>query len=660
MPPKQPSNFPPASDQGLQSTQSHNVVPVDRPATIGGVLVMLQFFDFIGGRRALVAASALNGLVTSLLFVVEASPTVAAQPPNVVVVITDDQGYGEFSCHGNPVPSPNIDRLASQSLRLVDFHVAPMCTPTRGQLMTGLDSFRNAACNVSSGRSLLRADLKTMADEFRAAGYRTGMFGKWHLGDNYPYRPHDRGFDESVWFPSSHIGAASDYWENDYFDDTYLRNGEWKKYSGYATDVFFSETMRWIGETSEPPFFAYLALNAAHGPWYVPDDYRQPVRKILKDHPELTSDMQPEERERLVSFLAMGVNIDDNIGRLDKFLADSNLLDNTILVFLTDNGSTFGPRYFNAGMRGGKTTLWEGGHRVPCFIRWPAGELGEPREITELTHVQDLLPTLLELAGSSPSANGLDGVSIVPLFRGEEMPLDDRMLIINYSRMPGMKVGYTDQNVAIPQKDGAVVLWKRWRLVENRELYDLATDPMQERNVAAEHPEVVQKLRAHLDAWWEGVSPHVAQPQRVVVGSQQENPSRLVASEWLDVFVDQQAQIRRGVPRNGVWHITVDRPGTYTVEVSRFPPESGLSLNDKVARTRVTDGVLTPGRAFAVTKARVKVGDQTQDVDVVAGDKSAKFELKLEAGDTTLETWLLAADGQEIAGAYYAIVTWHY
>ena len=215
---------------------------------------------------------------------------VGEQRPNVIIVMTDDQGYGEFACHGNPiVQSPNIDRLAAKSLRLTDFHVAPMCTPTRGQLMSGLDAFRNGAINVSSGRTLLRPELATMADVFKKAGYRTGIFGKWHLGDNYPFRPEDRGFDEAIWFPSSHINSVPDFWDNDYFDDTYIHNRQRERYQGYCTDVFFREAMAWIEGSTSPkqPFFAYIPLNSAHWPWFVPDEYRQPVRDAMQQAPRV-------------------------------------------------------------------------------------------------------------------------------------------------------------------------------------------------------------------------------------------------------------------------------------------------------------------------------------------------------------------------------------
>lgn len=592
------------------------------------------------------------------LFVFFGTTTFAAEtPPNVIVILTDDQGYGEFSCHGNPIAeTPNIDRLASESVRLTDFHVAPMCTPTRGQLMSGLDAFRNAACNVSSGRALLRTDVDTMANVFKNAGYRTGMFGKWHLGDNYPYRPQDRGFDEALWFRSSYIGSMSDHWENDYFNDTYLRQDQEKQIDGYCADVFFGEAIEWIEANKNQPFFTYLALNTAHAPFYVPEKYRELVRQQLKSYPEINDHLDKQQRHRLISYLAMGANIDENIAKLDTFLAESGLRDNTIVVFLTDNGSTFGPTYFNAGMRGGKTTLWEGGHRVPCFIRWPAGQLGKPRDITGLTQVQDLLPTLVELTGVPGPSQQVDGTSLAPAFRDGKTKVDDRVLVINYSRMPQYKVTYTKGNPAVPQREGAVVLWKNWRLVEDRWLYDLASDPMQEKDVAAEHPEIVAKLRAHLGEWWEGIKQHVAEPQRIIIGSDHENPTRLAAAEWFDVFVDQQGQIREGVRKNGVWHLNVAEPGTYRIAISRFPTESNLALGDAVPTTKLTDGTLAAGPAWDIASGKIRVGDTEHEQTADPKAKAIEFQVELDAGPTTLQTWLVNPQGKPIAGAFYATV----
>jgi arylsulfatase A-like enzyme len=600
----------------------------------------------------------LVGLFLGLVSVKSSFADVPSRP-NVIVVMTDDQGYGEFSCHGNPLAeTPHIDRLASQSVRLRDFHVSPMCTPTRGQLMTGLDAFRNGAINVSSGRTLLRPELPTVANRFADAGYRTGIFGKWHLGDNYPFRPQDRGFQEALWFPSSHVNSVPDFWDNDYFDDTYLRLGQREKIPGYCTDVFFDEAIKWMkADAGKEPFFAYIPLNAAHWPWFAPDEARSRVQKKVDARPEVTQHLNPIQRRNLVSFLAMGERIDDNVGKLDAYLRESGLFDHTIVVFLTDNGSTMGANYYNAGMRGNKTTLWEGGHRVPCFIRWPQGLMGKSRDIDDLTQVQDLLPTLLDLAAVPPSSTPLDGTSLAPLLRGEVDSLPDRMVVINYSRMPQFKVTYTHGNPAIPVREGAAVLWKRWRLLEDRQLYDLETDPHQDRDVASLHPEVVSKMRDHLNAWWDGVKDKVLEPQRVILGSENENPTMLTACEWLDVFVDQQVQIRRGIRRNGRWCLTVAESGTYEFELRRWPRESGLKLAEGCPATQVTDGQYAEGQALPISQARLQVGQVSKTAPAQPDGESVKFVVVLQTGETQLQTWMLSAENDELCGAYYVYVT---
>ncbi|WP_339733454.1 arylsulfatase [uncultured Gimesia sp.] len=582
----------------------------------------------------------------------------AVEQPNVILIMSDDQGYGELSRHGNPIlKTPHLDQLAAQSIRLTDFHVAPMCTPTRGQLMTGLDSFRNGAMNVSSGRTLLRPELKTMADLFQAGGYRTGIFGKWHLGDNYPFRPEDRGFEETLWFPSSHINAVPDFWNNDYFEDTYTHNGQREQYQGYCTDVFFRETKKWIQSQKQgKPFFAYLPLNAPHGPHFVPNEYRGPIEAAMRKNEKVVQHLKPARRKSLVSYLAMCANIDENIGKLDQFLQESGLSQNTIIIFLTDNGSTMGPDYFNAGMRGRKVTLWEGGHRVPCFIRWPGGKLGPARDLNDLTHVQDLLPTLTELCDVPQPSRDLDGMSLVPRILGQVEALPERMLVVNYSRMPfpGNK---KSMYLSVPRKAGAAVLWKRWRWLENRELYDLKQDPLQQKNVAEAHPEVVKQMQGHLNQWWEGVKQTASVPQRVVIGHAAENPAMLTACEWLDVFVDQQGQIRRGVRKNGTWHLIVDQPGTYDLELRRWPRESGLKLNAGTPALKVTDGLFREGVALRIAKAKIQIGKFEA---IAEPDTSGQFitfaDVPLQSGPVELKTFMQNEQGKEICGAYYVYV----
>lgn len=565
--------------------------------------------------------------------------------PNVILVLTDDQGYGDLSCHGNPVlKTPSLDRLHDESLRFIDFHAAPMCTPTRGQIMTGVDALRNGAMNVSSGRALLRRGYPTMPQIFAASGYRTAIFGKWHLGDNHPFRPQDRGFQECLWFPSSHIGSVPDAWENDYFDDTYNHNGQKKKFSGYCTDVFFAQASAWIREraSKKEPFFAYIAPNAPHGPLFVPDKYREPYREM---------------KPNVASFFGMIANIDERMGELDSLLRETGLRDNTILIFMTDNGGTAGVPVFNAGMRGAKVTLWEGGHRVPCFFRWPAGRLAEPGDIPGLAESQDILPTLIDLCGLHKTTDSrFDGISLAPTLRGQAPLPGERMLVVNYSRMPHKLNHFEANNPAVPRREGAAVLWKRWRLLEDRELYNLDDDPAQQRNAIAQHPDVAARMRAHLDAWWNGVRSRINEFESVTIGDDADNPTLLTACEWADVFLDQQGQVRRGERKNGFWHVDVARAGRYIFELRRWPRESGLRLSDPIPETRVTDGTLPAGPAFQVATARLKVGDtdQTQPVDPSAD--CARFHVSLPAGRTSLQTWFLDGAGTEIAGAYYVHV----
>lgn len=578
--------------------------------------------------------------------------------PNVVLIITDDQGYGDMACHGNPVAqTPNLDALHSESVRLEDFHVAPMCTPTRGQLLTGLDAARNGAINVSSGRTLLRADLPTLADIFKSNGYRTGLFGKWHVGDNYPYRPHDRGFDESLWFPSSHISSVPDYWENDYFDDVYCRNGTQERQEGYCTEVFFAEAKAWMQERIEAsePFLTFLPTNAPHGPLWVPSADREAIEEVFAQKEHLLPDIPENLRGNLIRFLAMIRNLDTQVGELRSFLKEQGVDRDTILIFMTDNGSTFGPTYYNAGMRGKKTELWEGGHRVPFFLHWPNGELGEPREIDGLAQVQDILPTLIEFCGLE-SQTEFDGMSLAPILKGTDSVPEDRTLVVNYSRMPGALDYPTPDSPAIMRREGAGVLWKRWRLLEGTALYDLESDPLQENDVADQHPDVADRLRAHLDDWWAEVEPIANEVQRIIIGSKKENPMALSACEWMDIFVDQQRQVRIAARKNGYWHLEVETAGTYTFELRRWPRESGLKLREACPAAQLADGALEEGVALPIARARMLLDGHFHEASVGEDDREVSFSVELEAGPTLLHTWFDDDTLQPICGAYYVYV----
>jgi arylsulfatase A-like enzyme len=585
-----------------------------------------------GGMRHRLWLVVFGGLLAAGFSLAAAGPK---PKPNVIIVLSDDQGYGDFSCHGNPVvKTPNLDRLHDEAVRFTDFHAMPMCTPTRGQLLSGRDCLANGAMNVSSGRAFLRRELPTIADVFAASGYRCGQFGKWHLGDNYPYRPQDRGFHETLWYPSSHIGSAPDFWDNHYFDDVYAHNGRREKFSGYTTDVFFREALKWMRAEAGAgrPFLCYLPTAAAHGPLLVPEKYRR---------------LYQDQKPNVARFFGMIANLDENVGRLESFLRETGLRDNTILIFLTDNGGTVGVPVYNSGMRGRKVDLWEGGHRVPCFIRWPAGKLRAAGDLAELTEVQDLLPTLIDLCGlRKPRGLRLDGVSLARLLRGQQPHLADRKLVIQFSRM----------NAPSPQKGDAAVLWQRWRLVRDQELYDLRSDPAQQTNIIAQAPEVAAKLRAHYDRWWSGVAPKADELSAITIGADAENPCQLSPADWADAFFDQGAQVRSGLERNGPWNVTVDRAGTYEIELRRWARETDAGLRAGLPARAHTDGEFPAGVALPIARARVKIAGFEETREVGPADKAVVFKAKLKAGRTRLETWFYDEAGKELCGAYYVYV----
>ncbi len=557
--------------------------------------------------------------------------------PNIIFVLTDDQGYGDLSCLGNPLlKTPTLDRIHADSVRLTDFHVAPMCTPTRGELMTGQDALRNGATFVCMGRSLLRADLPTMADILADNGYHTGHFGKWHLGDNYPYRPQDRGFHETIHHPAFGITSAADYYGNDYFDDHYRHKDEIKQYMGYCTDVWFEEVMRWMQGCHDrnEPFFAYIATNAPHGPYWVPDEYRQPYLDGIK-------------RDE-ASFFGMIANIDENMAQLEKFLQDNEIRDNTILIFMTDNGTAMGEGIYNAGMRGRKTSLYEGGHRVPCFIRWPEVGLEGGRDVGGVTRGVDILPTLIDLCDlQAPDGWTCDGLSLAAHLRRPDQAVADRTSVVQYGHAnEGAGFGFTG-------RDRAAVMWGQWRLVDGRELYNIGEDPGQQQDVAAANTELVKRLRGQYGAWWDDVGSTLTSYQALTIGSDAENPARLCSCDWAWVYADNQRGIRGPVMDSGTWHVDAARAGLYSFTLRRWPEESGLGISDPAPVMQGVDGSWPAGQALPVSAAWLQVGRSEQTLPVPPDATGQTFEMAVERGPTTVKSWWRDEQGDPLAGAYY-------
>ena len=573
---------------------------------------------------------------------VHASPAGPTPAPNVILILTDDQGYGDMACHGNPwLKTPHLDRMHNESVRLDDYHVDPVCTPTRAALMTGRHSLRVGAWTVTEGRQLLDPDETTMAEVFRASGYRTGMFGKWHLGDAFPYASRFRGFDDVVCHRAGGVDEIGNPKGNDYFDDTYYRNGVAEKFEGYCTDVFFDELLRFIGDAKEKkdgdsdqagrPFFAYLPLNAMHGPFTVDNSYSDRFRKMGL----------PEDR---AEFYGMVENFDENLGRLFVSLQERGLDNHTVVIFMGDNGSAGGARVieghegYNAGMRGAKGDVYEGGHRVACFVRWP-GRLPAGHAIDALTTHHDWLPTLVDLCGLTlPEPIAFDGRTLRPLLEGEaaSWPEPRTVFVARHADQPKLWTANIGKKQKYPRR---AVLTERWRLVDG-ELYDIPNDPGQQNDVARAHPEVVSELDAAYRSWWEDAMSHEGAYTRFVLGAEEENPTAFTVRDWHPAEgrviwkKPQLAEDDRFL--NGFWAVEVKKAGRYRVTLRRFPADEPA--------------------AIGANSARLRIGDIEKTVALDPDDIIAEFELDLPTGPALLQTWLTDAKTGRERGAYFVEV----
>lgn len=517
------------------------------------------------------------------------------RPPNVLLVITDDQGYGDLSLHGNPhLPTPNLDQIGREGVQFTQFQVCPVCSPTRSSLMTGRYNYRTGIVDTFLGRSMMYPDEVTLPEYLGKAGYRTGIFGKWHLGDNYPMRSMDQGFQESIVCNGGGVGQPSDPPGTSYFDPILQHNGKAEKYQGYCTDIFFNEAMRWMEKNRRDRFFCYVATNAPHDPLTIGDAYVKPFQAKGLD-------------EATAKTYGMVANLDENVGRMLAFLKKQKLERDTLVIFLTDNGPQR-PR-FNAGMRGQKGTVYQGGIRVPSFWRWP-GTL-KPEKVNRIAAHIDILPTLLELAGVKADGPKMDGRSLAPLLRGEEVDWADRTLFTQWHRgdEPELFRACAARN-------------QRYKLVNGKELYDLMADPAESRDVAAERPEIAGKLRAQTEAWFKDVSSTRGYaPPRIYLGTPHENPVTLTRQDWRGPRASWNAD---GL---GHWEVDVKTGGAYEVTL-RMPALAG----EAEATVRIG--------AF---EAKQKAGVGATEVRFSGG--------RLETGAARVETEI-AANGAS-RGAHY-------
>lgn len=558
--------------------------------------------------------------------------------PNIILVMTDDQGYGDLGMHNNPiVKTPQIDLLASHSQRFTNFHVDPTCSPTRAALMSGQYSLRAGVWHTVMGRHMLSDRHHTLPEALGDAGYNTAMIGKWHLGDNYPFRPQDQGFDHVLMHGGGGVGQTPDYWGNTQFDDTYFLNGEAKAYKGFVTDVWFDEAINYIHHNAkqDKPFFLYLSSNAPHVPWRAPEQDIAPYKALgLKDD--------------MAKFYGMIANIDANVGRLRAAMDEVNITDNTIFIFMTDNGSSLASKAdgepldwvsddakraigeqldtLNNFMRGGKSSTYDGGHRVPFFISWPNGISAAAKDHSALTAHVDVLPTLLDLAGIASSGIDTDGTSLAAALT-DGKPIADRTMVV------------TNQRILHPDPQRPYsVMQGDWRYVHAEqtggvELFNLATDPGQRQNIIEQHAQRAATMAKAYEAWWLHATGKGTPTTRPIVGTTAENPMRLSSMDWLAPNTDQvpwwpgfgDDKWAKGWLNNETkfrvspWAISVAEQGDYRLS---------LYLHDAPANKVI-------GKQFA----HLELNQVASSKAIAQDSTSITFETALAAGDLDIRAW---------------------
>ena len=544
--------------------------------------------------------------------------------PNLILIVSDDQGWGDLGCHGNPVlDTPHLDDMSRRGISLSRFYVSPVCSPTRAALMTGRYNQRTRVNDTYLGRSMLEPAEVTVAELLRDGGYATGIFGKWHLGDCYPMRPQDQGFESTVVMRGGGLAQPSDPLENErrYTNPILWRNGEQFQAEGYITKVIFDEALAFIGQAAsdDRPFFAYIATNAPHGPFHdVPMDLYEKYRQ--RDlSPVLLGNRQTADTVARV--YAMVEDIDRQVGRLVEGLEARGLDRNTLVIFMCDNGPNT-ERYVGE-CRGMKTNVHEGGIRSPLLAIWP-GQIAPGSTSRQLSAHIDLVPTLLAAAGIEvPDGLKLDGKNLLPVLRdphGTQLPARQIVLQIHRGGTP-----VAGHHVA--------VVGDRWKLLRptgfNKieptedlpyQLFDLAADPYERHDQATEHPQIVARLRRYYEDWFaemQATRPDPFAPPRIVVGTDAEPITTLTWQDW-------QAK-REGWGTEGVWLLEAPNKTDFQVTVLLNKPKSGL------ARLR-----------FNQTSFDQQVSSDTQrivfdHVTMPAGECDLRFVL--EAGDDRIDPY---------------------
>lgn len=552
----------------------------------------------------------------------------------MILIITDDQGYGDLGYHGNPyVRTPTMDSLAGISTRLTNFYVSPVCAPTRSSLMTGRYSLRTGVYDTYNGGAIMASGETTMAEILQEAGYTTGIFGKWHLGDTYPHRPQDQGFTHSLVHPSGGMGQVGDVpnffkFDSAYFNPTLWENGKAIRKEGYCSDIFSQGAIDFMTANQNNPFFLYLSYNAPHTPLQLPQDYFDQYAEISVGDLDGLNDRSPnpmtekdiDDARRVYGMVS---NIDDNLGRLFAQLNALGLRDNTLVIFITDNGPQ--QRRYNSDLRGLKGSVYEGGIRVPCFMSLP-GKIPEDREVSGVFGHIDMLPTILSLCRVElPPGLELDGKNLIPLIKGEKVDWLDRSLFSYWSR------GYPQpyQNIAVRKGDYKLVGHAPYdATTEEFELFNIGDDPYELNNLNEAQPEKVIELRTEFDNWYSNIiiSPNLVEFPRIHLGTEHENPVTLNRND---------AKVAGGIwaeeSKYEYWDVKVTSPGPYDITCSfreSITDEGDLSIR------------------IGTTQRTIHNSDTTTN--------QLKFEgITLSPGDHRIESWYREKGSYQLIFPFY-------
>ncbi|MCF2501939.1 sulfatase-like hydrolase/transferase [Dyadobacter sp. CY107] len=494
----------------------------------------------------------------------------AQSKPNIIVILADDQGWGDLSINGNAnVRTPNIDKIGKEGARFSRFYVAPLCAPTRAGLLTGRYHYRSGVWGVSSSREYMNLDEVTFADLFKKAGYATGAFGKWHNGSQYPYHPNGRGFDEFYGFLSGHYA--------NYFNTMLDHNGEPERSKGYITDDLTDKAIDFIEKNKAQPFVCYIPYNAPHSPFQVPDKYYDRVK--ARGISQFSKDKSQEEIEVTISALAMCENMDDNVGRVLDKLDQLKLTDNTIVIYLTDNGPN--SWRWNGDMKGRKGVADEGGVRVPFLIRWP-GKIQPGRIISGNAAYIDLLPTLTDLAGiSAKGTKPLDGISLKPALTGKAAQVPERTLFSSINKNSSVRKGAY--------------------LFSGGSLFDLSKDSTQQNDLAAKEPELAKTLSVALEKWHQEMMVNIDTNRWLPVGYRQ-FPKAVLPSQDAVLHRSKGSTLSysASAPNSSwianwnniesyvTWNVEVSTTGKYQVNVLYTSPEPGDAFTIEFNKSRIS------------------------------------------------------------------------